>query len=61
MDEPNKDGPNKGMIAIGIVAFVLITGVCLYMVFTGQMDSRTYLQIGVAIGLLGLLVRAMRS
>jgi hypothetical protein len=54
------DGPSKPVLiaVFSIVALFVAAGA--YLVFTGQMDSRRFLMIGVTIGTLGALVRLAR-
>jgi hypothetical protein len=55
MDRPSKP------VLIAVFSFVaLFAGAGAYLVFTGQMDSRTFLSIGTTIGVLGALFRMAR-
>ena len=54
------DRPSKPVLIAVFSVVALYVGAGAYLVFTGQMDSRLFLTIGVAIGGFGALVRLAR-
>ena len=54
------DGPSRPVLITVFSVVALFVGVGAYLVFTGQMDSRSFLMIGVTIGILGALLRSAR-
>jgi hypothetical protein len=54
------DGPSKPVLIAVFSVAALFAGGGAYLVFTGQMDSRRFLMIGVTIGTLGALSRLIR-